>query len=338
MGSNTNYFGDLTPRSAGAIARKLLDRAQAMSVTEPYFEVKPIPGKSGQAITFRRYLGFAVATVPLADGTPPAGKKLLFEDVTITIDEFGDICEITNRSVELHEDDIPAEIQKIMGEQVSETWETLRIAKMKAGTTVYYANGAARTDVNTPVSNGKLATIKRYLSSQRAKYYTSIIKAGQGFNTEPIESCYIAFGHTDLDWDIRQLQGFTPVEQYADAGKGKPGEMGKAGSFRFVLTEMFDSWADGGAAKAGSGTTMISTGNTSADVYPLIILAPGAICTTPLRGKNAITPFYVHPLKVSHSNKLGQKGHAGWRGWFGAGVLKEEWLVRLEVAATNSPT
>ncbi|MFH0809376.1 MAG: N4-gp56 family major capsid protein [Pseudomonadota bacterium] len=334
----TTMYGDLTPRSAGAIARKLLDVAQPNLITEPYLMVKPIPGNSGQSIIHRRYLSFPVSTVPLSEGTPPAGIVPTFEDITIGIQEFGGLVEISNRIEELHEDDIPAVTKQRMAEQIAETFDTLRIGTLKGGSTVYYANGSARTDVNTPVNTSKLHLIKRYLKAQKAKFYMGLLKAGQGFNTEPSAPCFVALGHTDLEWDIRNLSGFVPYEQYSDSGAARPGEVGKVGSFRFCLSEQFSPWADGGANKGDSGTNMLSTTGVKADVYPVIILSPDAVCTTPLRGAGAITPFYVSPLKVSHSNKLGQRGHAGWRGWYGGGVLMQTHMVRFEVAATETPS
>jgi len=236
-----------------------------------------------------------------------------------------------------HHDPIVDQIKDIMAAQAARSMERLRIGTLKSGTTVYRANGSARTDINTPVSGAKLKIISRYLNAQYGRKWTRLLPAGQGFNTEPIQPCWPALCHTDLEADIRAMPGFVPYEQYADSGAALPGEIGKVLDYRFCLSPEIDPWADSGGAYTASGTTMLSTSSALADIYPIIIIAPDSACTTPLRGKGAITPIVFAAGKPSKSDPMGLVGKCAWKTWYGGGILYQPHLVRLEVACTAAP-
>jgi N4-gp56 family major capsid protein len=78
---------------------------------------------------------------------------------------------------------------------------------------------------------------------------------------------------------------------------------------------------------------MVSTSGTSADVYPVIFLAADFFGVVPLKGASALTPMVLNPGKISDSDKLGQRGHVGWKTYFACVRLNEAWGVRCEVAA-----
>ena len=88
---------------------------------------------------------------------------------------------------------------------------------------------------------------------------------------------------------------------------------------RYILSPDLSAIADAGGTKAGSGTTMVSTSGTSADVYPMLIFGKEAYGTVPLRGMGAVSPSIIRPGTISKSDPLGQRGYIGWKTWFGAG-------------------
>ena len=110
-------------------------------------------------------------------------------------------------------------------------------------------------------------------------------------------------------------------------------EIGTVENVRYVTSTVFESWADGGGTKAGSGTTMISTSGTAADVYPVIYLCPDAFGIVPLKGKNAIAPIVMNPNTPRGGDPLGQRGSVGWKTYFTAVILNQAWCARCEVAA-----
>ena len=335
---NLNTYGDISPRTAAYAAVTLLNRGQYDLVIERFGQGKPIPRKHSKVIKFRRYESLPRATAPLAEGVPPAGRKLSKTDVTATLEQYGDIVELTDVIYDTHEDDVLKEMMGLCGEQAAETVEVIRIAVLKAGTNVFYASSvASRALVNAAPTRSDLRRVYRYFRKHKAKTISSIVKASAMISTEPVAPAFFAMGHTDLDADIRAMSGFIPVEQYSNSDKALPAEIGKVDQFRFILTPLFEPWDQAGV----SGSTFLTGGTTgtgSADVYPLIIVAQDSYGIVPLQGENAVTPMVVNPNKPSHSNPLGQSGFVSWKTYQTACILNQNWVARLECAATQSPS
>lgn len=338
MSTRTTY-GDISPRTAAYAAARLLERGQHDLVIERFGQGKPIPKKHSKSIKFRRYESLPRATAPLAEGIPPAGRKLTYTDFTATLEQYGDLVPITDVIVDTHEDNVLMETMDLCGEQAAETIECIRIAVAKSGTNVFYADAAAsRSAVNSPPLRGDFRRIYRYLRKHKAQVISKIIKASPKISTEPVAPAYFVLGHTDLDHDIRSMSGFVPVEQYSNSDRALPSEIGKLDQFRFILTALFESWEAAGTA----GTTYLSGGeivssSTACDVYPLLVFAKNCFGIVPLQGKNAVTPMVVNPNKPSHSNPLGQEGFVSWKTYQTAIILNHNWLARLECAATAKP-
>jgi N4-gp56 family major capsid protein len=339
MALNINRYGDITPREAGYIAKKLLERGQYDLITERFGQSRPIPKKNTKTIKFRRYESLPRATAPLAEGVPPAGRKLTYTDINATLDQYGDFVEITDVVFDTHPDGVADETKDLCAEQIAETVEVLRIAVMKAGTNVYYANSAAsRTYVDSPPLRSDLRRIYRAFKRNKARTIANIVKASALISTEPVAPAFFALGSTDLDADIRNIEGFVPTEKYSNSDRALPGEIGKVDQFRFILSALFEPWLEGGA----SGTTYLSGGDAvssaaSCDVYPLIIVARDAYGIVPLQGENSVTPMVKYPTP-SVGDQLGQKGFVSWKTYQTSVILNHNWIARLECAATAKPT
>lgn len=331
MGDLTLY-GDISPRTAAYAWADLLDRAVPGIVSERSAQTKPCPKGKGKVVKFRRYLALARATTPLQEGVTPEGKKLTYEDIQCILEQYGDYVTLTDVIEDTHEDPVFSEARQILSEQMTETREVLNIGIMKSGTNVYLANGAARTDVNTVVTKGLLRKAVRALKKQNAKFYTEILGASPNYKTTPIEQAFLAYGHTDLEADIRGIPGFVPVAEYSKPGSALPYEVGSVENIRFILTTLFEPWADGGGDKGA----MLSTTGVKADVYPLIIVSPNAWATVPLRGANSGQPIVVNPKPIQ-GDPLGQRGHVGWKFWHAGIILNEYFMLRIECAATAEP-
>lgn len=333
-------YGDISPRTAAHAAARLLKRGQYDLVIERYGQGKPIPRKHSKSVKFRRYESLPRATAPLAEGIPPAGRKLTKTDLTATLEQYGDLVPITDVIMDTHEDSVLNEAMDLCGEQVAETVECIRIAVAKSGTNVFYANNvASRALTTSPPLRGDLRVIYRSLRKHKAKQISKIVKASVKISTEPVAPAYFVLGHTDLDSDIRGMSGFVPVEQYSNSDRGQLGEIGKVDQFRFVLTPLFEPWEQAGV----SGTTYLSGGvavssSAAADVYPLLIFAQDCFGIVPLQGEGAVTPMVVNPDKPSHSNPLGQEGFVSWKTYQTAIILNHTWLARLECCATAKPS
>ncbi|HUV78529.1 MAG TPA: N4-gp56 family major capsid protein [Desulfobacterales bacterium] len=331
--SEYTHYGDISPRTNFAAWGKLLKRTVPGIVTERTAQTKPMPKGKGRVMIFRRYLVLARATGPLQEGVTPPGTKPQYVDVQCTLEQYGDWIGLTDVIQDTHEDPVLAEFKGLQSRQMRETREDLNIGILKGGTSVLYANGAARTDVNTFFDKGDLKKVIRSLRGSDAEYYMEILAGSPKYATEPIGASFVGFGHTDIEADLTGIAGCTKVQNYPDPSKAMPYEVCAAENIRFLLTTMFSPWADAGGAKGA----MLSTTGVNADVYPVIVVAPDAWCTVPLRGVNSGNIAVVNP-KPRGGDPLGQRGTLGWKFWHAGCILSDELMERIECAVTENPT
>ena len=329
MSTSPQVYGDITPRTAAHAVAKMLTRGVPIVMIEKFGEVYVMPNKATKVAKFRRYEALSLATTPLVEGVTPSGKKLTVTDVTATLEQYGDFVPWTDVIQDTHEDPYLQQAAEVLGEQSAQSIETVRYNVIKAGTSVQYANGSARTDVNTPISLTLQRACTRALKRQNAEYHTMVVGSTPDYRTEPIEAAFVALCHTDVENDIRNMDGFISTKQYNSATKPFANEIGSVEDVRYIRSTLFTPFADGGGAKGA----MISTTGTSADVYPVLYIAKRAYGVVPLKGKDALTPMIVNP-KPAPGDPLGQRGTIGWKTMQTCVILNDNFMVRGEVAAT----
>jgi len=323
-------YGAIGQRTAAWAATEMLSHAEPMKVLCKYGQSKPLPKNTANVAKFRRPVPFTVSTVPAQEGVTPTPRVMQYEDVQATMQQYIGVTEITDKVTNLSEDPVLSDATELSGEEAGETVEMVTYNAVKAGTSVSYANGSARTDVNTVITVAKQRAVTRLLKANRAKKISQRLSGSQNYATFPVDAAFFAFGHTDIESDLRNLSGFTPVESYGSM-KSEPYEVGKLEDVRYILAPHFDSWADGG----GTAGSMKSTTGASADVYPVLYLGKEAFGCVPLKGAGAIKPMVLNPETPSKSDPAGQKGFVSWKAWYTALILNQTWLSRLEIAVTD---
>ena len=327
---STTTYGSLSQRTLAYASKTMLEHAEPQLVLSKFSMAKPMPKNVAEGVKFRRPIPFPHATTPLTEGVPPTSRALEYEDVPATLAQYGDLVKITDKVEDLAEDPVLKDASMLCGEQAAETIEALLWGTLQGGTNVVYANGAARTDVNTKISLAKQRAITRHLKAERAKKVTQMVSSSVKYGTEAIDAAFIAFAHTNMENDIRDMDGFVPTEKYGSM-KPLPYEIGKVEDVRYILTPVLESIPDAGGA-AGS---MISTTGTAADVYPVVYVGKDSYGHVTLKGANAIKPTVIPTGQVDKTDPLGQVGYVGWKTYFTSLILNEAWLARLECAATD---
>jgi N4-gp56 family major capsid protein len=328
---NTTY-GDVNQRTAAYAAKTMLEHAEPQIAVGRYGDSKPLPKNEAKTVKFRRPIPFGANTTELIEGVTPEARRMVYEDVEATMGQYGDIVEITDHVADMSEDPVLRDASVLCGEQIAQTTETLCWGAMKAGTSVFYGALAdtVRSDVNDPISQTRQRAATKALRANRAKMVTKVIGGSPNYTTEPVSAGYVGFGHTDLESDCRDMTDFTPYELYGQM-KAMPYEAGKCELVRYVLTAELTPIIDAGNSTLNG---MVSTGGTNADVYPVVIVGQHAYGTVPLKGANAVSPTVVNPTP-SKSDPLGQRGYVGWKMYYVALILNQNWLTRLEVGATD---
>lgn len=333
----TNY-GDISPRTAAYAIPKFLSHVMPVQVLARFGQLVPIPKNKSTTVKFRRAIPYAPVTSPLQEGVTPSVSGTSFEDVTVTLQQWGDVHGLTDVIEDTHEDPVLMEMMKLSGEQAGATTEQVIYNVVRGGTSVFFANGASRSAVNTAISLNKVRAVVRTLERNKAKKITSVLSPSVNIGTSAVEAAYVAVGHTDLAPDIRAMNGFVPVSKYGSMKPICPEEIGAVENVRFILTPDLAPFANAGGSASGS---VLSTGGSAADVYPVLFFGQEAFGLTPLKnqktkeGNNlAVEPSVINPGTKTKDDPLGQRGYVGWKCWFAAVRLNETWMVRLEVAAS----
>lgn len=330
MTTGTTTYGDIGQRTAGYATADMLRHAEPFLVLSKMGMTKPMPKNKAEKIIFRRPVPLAAAITPVTEGVTPSAQRISYEDVEVTLKQYGRPIEITDKVTDLSEDPVMQTATMLAGEQAGSTIEQVLYGVLKAGTNVVYANGASRSAVNTAITLNKQRAVTRALSAQKARKITRILNSTPAYAVQPIGAAYVAVGHTDCDADIRNLAGFVPVEKYGQRQLVSEHEIGSVESVRYVLSPDLASIPDAGGAKG----SMVSTSGTSADVYPILYLGQDCFGQVPLKGMESITPYVLQPGKPSKSDPMAQVGYVSWKTWYAAVILNDLWMCRLEVAVT----
>lgn len=323
-------YGDISQRTAAWAASEMLKHAEPVIVLQKFAMTKELPKNKASVVKFRRPVPFSAATAPLQEGVTPSSQKMSYEDVQATIRQYGMPIEITDFVADISEDPVLKDASMLSGEQAALTTEMITYNAIKAGTNVFFANGAVRTAVNTAITLNKQRAVTQALKAQKAKKITRILDGSPKYNTVPVEASYVAVAHTNCESDIRNLAGFTPVAKYGTRQILCAEEVGSVEDVRYVLSPELEAFADAGGAKG----LMSSTSGTLADVYPILYLGMDAFGVVPLKGSRSMTPMVLNPGTPSKSDPMGQRGYVSWKTYFAALILNENWMARLETAVT----
>jgi N4-gp56 family major capsid protein len=216
--------------------------------------------------------------------------------------------------------------------------ELIAFASLRAGSNVVFANGAARNAVNSKISLSRLRRCARAIENAHGSRCSERLAGSVNYATSPIEAAYLVFVHTDVESDVRDLPGFVPLAKYGSQKPAHEREIGSCEQFRFITSPYFKPFVAAGAAAAAG--TILSNGETNtgggelADVYPLIVMAKSAWGQVALKGKDSVAATHLPASQRNHANPLGQFGYVGADFWKAAVRLNEQWMVRLEVAAS----
>lgn len=334
-------------------AQGMLEHAMPITVLGDFGTQKEHPKNATDTLVFRRTLPLGALTTGsgignqqyvgtpqitagafvLAEGTTPNANTITFQDVSVTLQQYGVLFKFSSKVEDLYEDDIPAEMVKLAGETMAEVLEMVRYGTLKAGTSVVYANGSSRSAVNTPISLNALRKAVRVLEANRGRRVTSRIAPALQFGTKPVQPAFIVFIHTDGASDVRNLPGFTKVEEYGTFKPIHDREIGAVEEFRFITSPLLTPFLAAGAAVGTSG--MVSLGAANVDVYPFLVIGEEAWAQVALRGYRALTPTVLRAGERNHANPMGQFGYVGCSTWFASVRLNEAWMLRIEAGVTN---
>ncbi len=345
-------YGTVASRNLIRAAQGMLEHAQPITVLGDFGTQREMPQNSTDTLVFRRTLPFGASTVGttienssryvgtpditasnfvLAEGVTPNSNTISFQDVSVQLQQYGVLFKYSSKVENLYEDDIPGEMVKLTGETLAEVMEMVRYGVLKAGSTVIYANGSSRSAINTAISLNAIRKAARTLESNRSRRVTSRLAPGVNFGTRAVQPAYVIFCHTDAVSDVRNLPGFTRVEEYGSFKPIHDREIGACEDFRFISSPLLKSFLAAGSATLNG---MLSVGAANVDVYPFIIIGEDCWGQVALKGMSAIKPVVLKASQTNHANPLGQFGYVGASTYFATVRLNDAFMARIEAGVT----
>lgn len=325
--------------------REMLKHAMPIKVLSTFGSQKQIPQNKTDTVVFRRALpldagsngapNITASNYLLQEGVTPGSRTIAYQDVQVTVQQYGVLMKLSSKAEAMYEDDIPGDMVKLVGEHMASIEELISYGVVRGGTNVVFANGTARTSVNTAITLNKLRQAARQLEAAHAQLVTEKLAASVNFNTTAIEPGYLVFIHTDMEADFRNLTGFVPAARYGQQKPVHEREVGTIERFRIITSPYFRPFlAAGGTITAGTFLSNGGTSGTTADVYPIMVVAQEAWGQVALKGMGAIQPIYLPAKQITHANPMGQFGYVGANFYKNAVRLNENWMVRIEAACS----
>lgn len=312
--ANVNSFYD----------RVFLERLLPLLVFLKYGQVRDIPKNNSDVIKFRKYNSLSAATTPLTEGVTPSGSQLSVTDSTATVQQYGDFVTLTDKLKMETEDPVETEATEVLAEQADLTLDTLARDILFAGTTIQYASTAtARNEVTAAMklTASEIREAVRTMKVNRAKKITSMVSAQSGYNTSPVDACYLGIVHPRGAYDLKADTAWVGIEKYAQALKNGPlpGEIGKLDEVRFIETDQAKVWT-------GEGLS-------SADVYGTLILGANAYGITRI-STEAMKVIRKQLGSAGAADPLDQRSTIAWKATFVAKILEQLAMMKIEHGVT----
>lgn len=302
--------------------RSMLKAARPLLVHSNWAQVRDIPRNNTNVIKFRRYERLTANTTALTEGTTPSGTVLSVTDVTGTVSQYGDYITVTDVLSFTTLDPVLSEAADVLGEQAGNSLDQIIRDVVVAGSTIQYASTATgRTSVSASMklTRQEIREAVRTLKNNNAAKITKMVNPSTGWNTTPLNSCFIGIISPNTTFDLKDEAGWVPVEEYPSQAGVMEGEVGKIDEVRFIETTNAKVFSAAGAA--------------SIDVYGTLILAKDYYGISRISGeamKNIVKPF----TSGGTADPLEQRSTSGWKATLAAERLNENFCVRIEHAVS----
>lgn len=303
--------------------RTMLKAARPLLVHLRWGQVKDIPKNNTLVIKFRRYSLLSANTTALSEGVTPSGTQLSITDVTGTVLQYGDYVTLTDMLQLTTLDPILTETADILGQQAGNSLDQLARDVMVAGTTIQYASTStsrATVSASMKLTRQEIRESVRTLQNNDAMKMTRMVNPSTGFNTSPINACFIGIITENTLYDLKNETGWIPIQEYASQNGVMEGEVGAMDDVRFVMTTNAKIFSSAGASSIDVHGTMIL----AAEYYGISRISGAAL-------KNIVKSLG----SAGTADPLDQRSTSGWKATFVAIRLNENFAVRIEHAVSS---
>lgn len=323
------------------VYKAALKVAEPKLVHEEYGLPITIPEYNSAQVKLARYERFAptsgaqAASIRLlAEGTVPSDTTPTRTTYTITTQQYGMTARISDVAIAINEvQPVPA-LQRNNARNMAETVDAVYRDGLMAGTNVGYTldnvgdiSGAGRANVVGRINPDAIDKVLRALMQQDAEFWTDAVSPTAKISTAGVLPSFVSIIHPDVYYDARKMPGFDEANKIYNASL--KGEVGAYKNVRFVMSTMAKIYQNVGATASSTGN---KTSGTLCDVYPCLFIGKEAYAVVKLASMARV--IWIPPTQTDHFNPLGQWGTLGWKAQCASGIVNDNWIYRLEVAAS----
>lgn len=285
--------------------KRFLMRATAEFVYKQLGKVGTVPKGEGKTVVWNRYTNPTAKTSALTEGTDPTPSGLSATLVSATISQYGNFEQVTDILSLTSIDNSISSAVDLLAYEAALSIDTVIRNITVAGTAVNYASGVAN---RTSIAATNVATIADVRKAVRTL---------KGQNAKPQSGgTYMAVIHPDVEYDLQGDSNWVAAVAYTNMGVERiyNGEVGKLYGVRFLNTTQ--------------APILTNSGSAGVEVYQSMFFGQEAFGVSELQG---LSTFVDSP---SPRSALRLYSDVGWKSGFCAKILNDNFMVRLESAAS----
>jgi len=295
---------------------RLIDLADPLLVHDQFGQKRPIPQGRGKTTEFRAFRKLPKIVTALVEGVTPDGQPLDTYTITSTVKQYGAYVCLTDFIMQTAIDPMAEEALKLIAQQGALSMDTVTREIINAGTNVQYGDGtvASRSAITSSTKLTVLAIRKAVRTLKRE-------------NAPMINGNYVAIVHPDTAFDLMSDPTWVDWQKYTSPEHMYKNEIGQIAGVRFVETteaKIFPAGAYGTGADAYT---------TTIPVYSTLIIGDGAYGVTDIAG-GGLQTIIKQKGSGGTADPLDQRATIGWKAAKTAEILVDEYMVRVETAAT----
>lgn len=280
---------------------KLLDRSSLRLVMGGLCDNISMREGAGLTAYMVRYKRMFVPLTTLTEGSPPTQSTFSLEEVTVTLDQWGDYLEISDVAQLTAKHPLMTQCVELLADNAARVMDREITIVMLAGTNVQYGDGSVTTrntitssmTINDSVIQKVRVTMVNAGAPPRgssARDAKAVATTGQYLGT----SSYVAVCGPEVIGDVMRpsnsLGTWAAAATYANARALYSSEVGTWQNVRFVETNFIPKFD-----LLGNTTTAVTTGNAFGTNTPVVSAVDGG------GSLNSATTFFY---KVTRKDKL----------------------------------
>ncbi len=278
--------------------KKLLETVKANLVALAYGQRRQIKRNSGRQVVFTRFEPLPTNTTPITfQPTPADGKTIATQQITATVEEYGDFMDLDEFSEITSFVPLINEATDLLAFQAKETLEELTIKELTTGLNVQFANGQTSRDALTATDKLTKDEIRKAVNTLKKNF---IPPFSDGY--------YVCFIHPDKMLELFSSQDLLELS-WMNRESFEKGVVAKFAGVKFVETTKMPIVANA----------------TGVNVYQTVIVGQNAYGLIDIDGNSIQMTF-------TNLDKLGRVKTIGWKAYFTAKRLYEPAILRIESA------